>query len=84
MRRQGSVSPRQARQYLLRHQANALFGFAVIEKARAPDKDEMAEAADLLVNVHDLPVDGIRVTGAQNAAGDRLLGGDADQTLARA
>src|SRR6516225_5808398 len=43
----------------------------------------MAEPADLLVNVHDLLVDGIRVAGAQDAAGDRLFGGDADQALAR-
>ena len=55
----------------------------MVEKAGAADKDEMAEPADLLVNVHDLFVDGIRVAGAQDAAGDRLLGSDADQALAR-
>src|SRR6516164_5681568 len=75
---------RQARQYLLRQQANALLGLSVVEKPRASDKDEMAKSADLLVNVHDLLIDGIRATGAENPTGDRLLGGDADQALARA
>ena len=55
-----------------------------VEKARAADKDEMAEPADLVVDVHDLLVDGVRVAGAQDAAGDRLLGGDADQAVGRA
>src|SRR5215472_15908114 len=68
----------QARQYLLGHQTDALFGLAMVKKPRASDKDEMAEPADLVVNVHDLFVDGIGVAGAQDAAGDRLLGGDAD------
>ena len=75
---------RQARQDLLRHQPDALFGLLVVEKARAADKDQMAEAADLVVDVHDLLVDGVRVAGAQDAAGDRLLGGDADQAVGRA
>ncbi len=43
----------------------------------------MAEAADLLMDLHDLPVDRVGVAGAQDAAGDRLLGGDADQRVGR-
>src|SRR5208282_3908475 len=75
---------RQPRQHFLGKQPDALLGLLMIEEARAPDKDEMAEAAHLLVDVHDLLVDGIRIAGAEDAAGDRLLGGDADQALARA
>src|ERR1700737_5340403 len=54
----------------------------MVEEARAPDEDEVAEPADFLVDVHDLPVDRVRVAGAQNAAGDRLLGRDANEALA--
>ena len=55
----------------------------MVEKAGAADKDEIGEAADLVVDVHDLPVDRVRVAGEQDAAGDRLLGGDADQAVGR-
>src|SRR6516225_10926063 len=61
---------RQPRQHFLGEEADALFGFLVVEEARAADKDEMAEPADLLVDVHDLLIDCIGVTGAENAAGD--------------
>src|SRR5271169_400477 len=71
----------QARQHLLGKEPDAFLGLLVVEKARAADEDEMAETADLVVNLHDLVVDRIRVAGAKNAAGDRLLGGDADQAV---
>src|SRR5262249_10814777 len=54
----------------------------MIKETRPPDKDEMAEPGHLLINVHDLSVDRIRVAGDEDAAGDRLLGGDPDQALA--
>src|SRR4030095_10254685 len=52
---------RQAGQDLLRHQPDPLGGFGVSEEARAADKDEMGKAADLVVDVHDLPVDRVGV-----------------------
>src|ERR1700751_3403895 len=74
----------QARQNLLGKQPDPFLSLLVVEKARAADKNEMAEAADFVVNLHYLLIDRIRVAGAQNAAGDRLLGGDADQAVSGA
>src|SRR5205807_6939814 len=53
-------------------------------KTRAADEDEVAEPADLFVDVHDLLVNGIRIARTQDAAGDGLLGGNADQAVGRA
>src|SRR5204862_5382787 len=56
----------------------------MVEKAGAADEDEVAEPADLFVDVHDLLVDGIRIARTQDAAGDGLLGVDANQAIGRA
>src|SRR5262249_30442689 len=75
---------RQARQTLLGQQADALLGVAMVEEARAADEDQVPEAADLVVDLHDLAVNGVGVAGDEDAAGDRLLGGDPDQLVGRA
>src|SRR5205085_12640650 len=73
---------RQARQDLLGHQPDAFIGLLVSEKPRAADEDEMREAADLVVDVHDLLVDRVGIAGDEDAAFDRLLRIDADQAAA--
>src|SRR5215471_992930 len=72
---------RQARHNFLCEQPDTLLGLLMVEKARTADENEMAEPAYLVVDVHDLLVDGVGIAGDQNAAADRLLGGDPDEAV---
>jgi hypothetical protein len=72
---------RKARDHLFRHQPDTFFCLLVVEKPRSADKDEIRKPADVIVNRHDLPIDGVRVAGDENAAGNRLVCGNADQAV---
>src|SRR5438093_6439772 len=66
-------------QYLLREELDALLGLGMRHKARPPDHHQMAKAADLVVKIHDLLVDGVRAAGEQEPARHRLLCVEADE-----
>src|SRR5215470_9562609 len=66
----------QARQHFFREEPDALLRLGVGHEARATDQTQVAEAADLVVEVHHLPVDRIRIANEQDAMRHRLLGAD--------
>ena len=74
----------ETRQYLFRHQPDALVGLLMRQKAGAADKDEMCKPVDVVVDVHDLPIDRVGIAGDEDAAFDRAFRGDADQLIGRA
>src|SRR5581483_9939884 len=87
LRRRDRRDGAQARQHLGREQADALRGFVMGHEAGAADHGEMAEAADLVVEIHDLAIDRLGAAGEQDALRHGALGRDADQrrgVLARA
>src|SRR5262245_52892843 len=66
----------QAREHLAGKESDALFGFRVGHVAGAPDQRQVTEAADLVVELHDLPVDAVGVAGEQDALSLRALDTD--------
>src|SRR5579862_1762256 len=63
----------QARQDFFRKQADALLAFAVRHEAGAADQGQVTEAADLVVELHDLAVDAVGVADKQDAHRHRLF-----------
>src|SRR5262245_54767376 len=66
-------------QDLSREEPDALLRLRVGHVARAPDQDQVAEPADLVVEVHDLAVDPVGAADEEDPALHRLLGGHADE-----
>src|SRR5262245_21034738 len=66
----------QAREHFLRKEPDTLFRLGVRHEARAADQTQVAEAADLVVEVHHLLVDGIGIAHEQDALRHRLLRGN--------
>src|SRR5215831_17874317 len=69
----------QAREHLVGEESDALLGFRVGHVAGAPDQRQVTEAADLVVELHDLPVDAVGVAGEQDALSLRALDTDGRQ-----
>src|SRR5262249_59070952 len=64
------------RQDFIRKEPDALLRFRVRHEARAADQAQVAEAADLVVELHHLLVDAVRVAREQDALRPRLIRAD--------
>src|SRR5262249_45284045 len=69
----------EAGQHVLREQLESLHGFGVRHEARSAPEHQILETSVLLLKLHDLPVDGVRIPREEKAARHGLLLVDPDQ-----